>query len=120
MRAAPATGLVALVSRRHGDPETERCLAHFPVTERRTASSAAKFGLLASGEADLYIRCGPTMEWDTAAGDHILTCAGGVVVGPDRQPLAYGRAERGFLNGAFAALGDPGLAVRLALPSGEV
>lgn len=119
VRPAPATGLVALGSRRHGDPETERCLACFPVAECRTASSAAKFGLLASGEADIYIRCGPTMEWDTAAGDHILTRAGGAVVGPDRLPLRYGQAGRGFRNGPFAAMGDSALAARLELPAGS-
>jgi fructose-1,6-bisphosphatase/inositol monophosphatase family enzyme len=42
-----------------------------------------KFCLIAAGEADLYVRCVPTMEWDTAAGDHVLTMAGGRVVGPD-------------------------------------
>jgi 3'(2'), 5'-bisphosphate nucleotidase len=114
-RAAPASGLVALVSRRHGDPETEACLAGLPVGERRTASSAYKFCLVASGEADLYVRCGATMEWDTAAGDHIVRAAGGVVIGPT-GPLTYGHGERGFLNGPFAAFGDPALAARITLP----
>jgi 3'(2'), 5'-bisphosphate nucleotidase len=114
-RAAPASGLVALVSRRHGDPETEACLAGLPVGERRTASSAYKFCLVASGEADLYVRCGATMEWDTAAGDHIVRAAGGVVIGPS-GPLTYGHGERGFLNGPFAAFGDPVVAARVTLP----
>jgi 3'(2'), 5'-bisphosphate nucleotidase len=116
VRTAPAGGLVALVSRRHGDEATEACLAALHVGERRTASSAYKFGLIASGEADLYVRCGPTMEWDTAAGDHIVTTAGGAVVGPDGRPLVYGRGDRGFLNGAFAAIGDRSAASRLILP----
>jgi 3'(2'), 5'-bisphosphate nucleotidase len=116
VRASPPGGLVALVSRRHGDDATEACLAALPVGERRTASSAYKFGLIASGEADVYVRCGPTMEWDTAAGDHIVTMAGGIVAGSDRRPLAYGRNDRGFLNGPFAALGDPAIAARLDLP----
>jgi 3'(2'), 5'-bisphosphate nucleotidase len=107
---------VALVSRRHGDDATEACLAALDVGERRAASSAYKFGLIASGEADLYVRCGPTMEWDTAAGDHVVTTAGGAVVGPDGRPLSYGRSDRGFLNGAFAAIGDGSVATGLALP----
>lgn len=115
-RPAPAEGLVALASRQHGDPETERSLAAYTLAKREPSSSAVKFGLLASGEADLYIRCGPTMEWDTAAGDHILVRAGGLVVGPDGGPLRYGRAGEGFLNGPFAAMGDPRLRDRLALP----
>jgi len=41
--------------------------------------SALKFMLLAEGKADLYPRFAPTMEWDTAAGDAILTAAGGKI-----------------------------------------
>ena len=115
-RPVPVSGPIALVSRRHGDEATETCLAALSIGGRTTASSAAKFGLIASGEADVYVRCGPTMEWDTAAGDHIVTVAGGRVVGPDGGPLTYGHAERGFLNGAFVAMGDPTLAGRCALP----
>ena len=56
------------------------------------------------------------MEWDTAAGDHILYRAGGCVIGPNGAPLTYGHDERGYRNGPFAALGDAALAPRLALP----
>jgi 3'(2'), 5'-bisphosphate nucleotidase len=116
-RPAPATRAVALVSRRHGDPTTEACLASLSIGTRRTASSALKFCLIASGEADVYVRCGPTMEWDTAAGDHILARAGGRVIGSGGEPLTYGHLDRGYLNGPFAALGDASLAPRLNLPS---
>jgi 3'(2'), 5'-bisphosphate nucleotidase len=116
VRPAPTTGLVALVSRRHGDLATEACLSTLSIGTRRTASSAMKFCLIASGEADVYVRCGPTMEWDTAAGDHILTRAGGAVIGAGGAPLFYGREQDGYKNGPFAALGDPALAPRLSLP----
>ncbi|HEY8380905.1 MAG TPA: 3'(2'),5'-bisphosphate nucleotidase CysQ [Microvirga sp.] len=115
-RAAPEEDLVALVSRRHGDAATEACLSALSIGTRRTASSALKFCLIASGEADVYVRCGPTMEWDTAAGDHILCQAGGCVIGPGGASLTYGHEERGYRNGPFAALGDAALAPRLALP----
>ncbi|MCB5173933.1 3'(2'),5'-bisphosphate nucleotidase CysQ [Microvirga sp. SM9] len=115
-RPAPAQDLVALVSRRHGDDATEACLSTLSIGTRRMASSALKFCLIASGEADVYVRCGPTMEWDTAAGDHILSRAGGCVVGPGGIPLTYGHEDRGYRNGPFAALGDVALAPRLALP----
>ncbi len=123
VRQAPPNGLVALVSRRHGDDATEACLATLSIGTRRTASSALKFCLIASGEADVYVRCGPTMEWDTAAGDHILSRAGGAVigaggsvVGPGGAPLTYGHEDRGYRNGPFAAIGDTSLAPRLDLP----
>jgi 3'(2'), 5'-bisphosphate nucleotidase len=116
VRKAPSAGLVALVSRRHGDGATEACLAALSIGTRRTASSALKFCLIAAGEADVYVRCGPTMEWDTAAGDHVLCCAGGRVIGPGGEPLTYGHERRGYRNGPFAALGDMALASRLSLP----
>ncbi len=116
VRPAPEKDLVALVSRRHGDIATEACLSVLSIGTRRMTSSALKFCLIASGEADVYVRCGPTMEWDTAAGDHILCCAGGSVVGPGGAPLTYGHEDRGYLNGPFAAIGDAALAPRLDLP----
>lgn len=116
VRPAPERDLVALVSRRHGDIATEACLSVLSIGTRRMTSSALKFCLIASGEADVYVRCGPTMEWDTAAGDHILTRAGGSVVGPGGAPLTYGHEERGYRNGPFAAIGDAALAPRLDLP----
>lgn len=116
VRRVPESGPVALVSRRHGDEATETVLAGLGIGARLTASSAAKFALIASGEADIYVRCGPTMEWDTAAGDHIVTMAGGLVLGAGRRPLTYGHAERGFLNAAFAAFGDRNLAGICDLP----
>jgi 3'(2'), 5'-bisphosphate nucleotidase len=117
-RGAPEAGLLALGSRRHGDADTLACLATLPVLEIRTAGSALKFGLIASGEADIYVRCGPTMEWDTAAGDAIVTAAGGCVVVPGGGPIRYGRDAQGYRNGPFAALADPSLAAGLVLSAG--
>lgn len=118
-RAAPPGGLVALVSRRHVDPATEACLATLSIGTRLTASSALKFCLIAGGEADIYVRCGPTMEWDTAAGDHILTRAGGCVIRSGGGFLTYGERGQDYRNGPFAALGDPSLAARMSLPVPE-
>ena len=62
---------------------------------------ALKFCLVASGEADLYPRLGPTMEWDTAAGQAVLSAAGGTVVNLDGSPFRYGK--RDFRNPSFIA-----------------
>ncbi len=116
VRAAPASGLVALVSRLHGDSATDACLERLPIGERRIASSALKFCLIAAGEADIYVRCVPTMEWDTAAGDHVLTMAGGRVVVPGGETITYGHHARFYRNGPFAALGSAAYREALALP----
>ncbi|MFC6390069.1 3'(2'),5'-bisphosphate nucleotidase CysQ [Methylorubrum zatmanii] len=116
VRKPPAAGLVALVSRRHGDSDTDACLERLAIGERRVASSALKFCLIAAGEADIYVRCAPTMEWDTAAGDHVLTMAGGRVVGPGGSTITYGHHARFYRNGPFAALGSAAYRDELALP----
>ncbi|HET6377193.1 MAG TPA: 3'(2'),5'-bisphosphate nucleotidase CysQ [Methylocella sp.] len=114
-RRAPKEGLTALVSRSHADPETEAFLAKLSIKDRRQAGSSLKFCAVAEGEADVYPRFGPTMEWDTAAGDAILRAAGGIVVGSDGRPLRYGKASSGYRNGPFIGWGDPE-AARAALP----
>jgi 3'(2'), 5'-bisphosphate nucleotidase len=63
--------------------------------------SSLKFCIVAEGQADIYPRASPTSEWDTAAGHAVLLAAGGLVDGPDGQPLRYGK--RAFLNRAFVA-----------------
>lgn len=101
---------LALVSRRHGDARSEVALKLCGATETRLASSAIKFGLLAEGIADLHVRHGRTMAWDIAAGDAILSAAGGRVAGLDGQPLRYdGGADGAFDNPAFAAVSDAAL-----------
>lgn len=105
-RRRPPGGLTALVSRSHLTGENA-VLAELPIKETCTAASSIKFCRLAEGEADVYPRFGPTMEWDTAAGDAILRAAGGVVVDPSNEPLVYGKADAGYRNGPFIAWGDP-------------
>lgn len=113
-RAAPEAGLVVMASRSHADSETEAFLARLPVAERRSAGSSLKFCALAEGSADLYPRFGPTMEWDTAAGDAVLRAAGGLMLTSDGAPFRYGKAEAGFRNGSFVAWGTVALAHRWA------
>ena len=79
VRLAP-DALTALASRSHGDAETEAFLEPLPIAERRSRGSSLKFCMIAEGLADVYPRFGPTMEWDTAAGDAVLRAAGGVVL----------------------------------------
>ena len=77
---------------------------------RSPRGSSLKFCLIAAGEADVYPRIGPTMEWDTAAGQAILEAAGGRVERlADGAPLTYGAGPapgvRPFQNPDFVAFG---------------
>lgn len=117
VRAVPAGGPVTLVSRFHGDSHSEAIIAALGASARIPASSAVKFGLIASGEADLHVRGGQTMEWDTAAGDAILTAAGGVVLTLDGALPRYGCVDRQFRNAPFVAASSEALA-RQAIAAG--
>lgn len=107
-RARPVAGLVAIASRSHRDPATDDLLDRLGVTERISAGSSLKFCLVAEGRADVYPRTGPTMEWDTAAGDAVLRAAGGHLAAlGDRlrqSPFRYRKPD--FRNGPFVAWGD--------------
>jgi 3'(2'), 5'-bisphosphate nucleotidase len=101
----PASGLRAIASRSHMNPPTEEWLRQRPVAELQRAGSSLKFCLIARGDADVYPRIAPTMEWDTAAGHAIVNAAGGCVLGPDGSPLRYGKRDAGFKNAGFIAWG---------------
>jgi 3'(2'), 5'-bisphosphate nucleotidase len=120
VRIPPEEGLTVVASRRHGSlEEREHFLEGRKVANRISCGSSLKFCVVASGEADIYPRFGPTMEWDTAAGDAVLRAAGGAVVTLDGGPLLYGKASaprmRPFENPHFLASGDPELLRRLDL-----
>ncbi|MDB5406580.1 MAG: 3(2),5-bisphosphate nucleotidase CysQ [Rhodospirillales bacterium] len=103
-RVPPPDGLIVVHSRSHeSNDEFNAYIAGLKVAGLKVAGSALKFGLLASGEADLYPRFGPTMEWDTAAGHAVLNAAGGRMTLHDGTPFRYGK--KGFLNPGFIARG---------------
>ena len=104
-RAYPAAGLTALCSRSHPDPTSDAFLAGIAIADRREAGSSLKFCRVAEGEADVYPRFGPTMEWDVAAGHAVLAAAGGKVLMPDGSPFLYGKRATGLKNEAFVAWG---------------
>jgi 3'(2'), 5'-bisphosphate nucleotidase len=118
VRPLPSDGPVTLVSRFHGDALSDRVAAAMASRTTMPVSSAVKFGLIASGEADLHIRAGQTMEWDIAAGDAILAAAGGVVLTLDGSEPVYGRSERGFRNPPFLAASSEALARRALAAAG--
>jgi len=100
----PQSGkLVIMGSRSHGGAELEKF-----VEEKRkkydvefiSAGSALKICLVAEGLADMYPRTGPTMEWDTAAGQIIAEESGKkVLVFNSENPLLYNKEN--LLNPMF-------------------
>ena len=103
-RRVPKRGAVVVHSRSHENNERLAAyLATLDAPSTRVSGSAIKFGLIAAGEADLYPRFGPTMEWDTAAGQAVLEAAGGSVETPEGAPFRYGKP--GFRNTGFLARG---------------
>jgi 3'(2'), 5'-bisphosphate nucleotidase len=104
-RPYPSSGLVAVASRSHLDERTRGFLERLRPATTCSAGSSLKFCLVAAGEADVYPRFGPTMEWDTAAGDAVLRAAGGTVVDEHGTVLRYGKTDSGLRNGPFVAWG---------------
>lgn len=68
-------------------------------------SCALKSCLVAEGKADIYIRVGPTGEWDTAAPQVIVQEAGGCIIDSEFGPLSYNQRES-FLNPDFMVTSD--------------
>jgi len=102
---APRNESIRVVkSRSHPSPQLEEVLQLLPKHEVITRGSALKFCAVAAGEADFYPRFGPTWEWDTAAGQAIVTAAGGVVVDFDGLPLTYNKSS--LINGPFLVSSD--------------
>jgi 3'(2'), 5'-bisphosphate nucleotidase len=103
VRRPDASGLTVVASKSHRNPELEDYIATLTVKESVSRGSALKFCLVARGEADIYPRTGPTMEWDTAAGHAVLLAAGGSLTTFDGQPFLYSKPD--FRNGHFIARG---------------
>ncbi|MEM8798454.1 MAG: 3'(2'),5'-bisphosphate nucleotidase CysQ [Pseudomonadota bacterium] len=109
VRTADLASLTVVASKSHRDDATNKYLERRGIRDIRSAGSSLKFCLLARGEADLYPRFGPTMEWDTAAGHAVLAAAGGAVFTPEGEPFIYGKPD--FRNGGFIAVADPAVGV---------
>lgn len=98
--------LTVLASRSHLNEKTAQFIEKLSVGDTLQISSSLKFVIVAEGTADVYPRLAPTCEWDTAAGQAILSAAGGAVVTEHGQTLTYGHADRNFLNPGFIAWGE--------------
>ncbi|CAA9298372.1 MAG: 3'(2'),5'-bisphosphate nucleotidase [uncultured Cytophagales bacterium] len=94
---------IAVGSRSHASPEEAAILREYRVTDHIAIGSSLKFCLIAEGKANFYYRSGPTMEWDTAAGQAIVEAAGGCVTGSNGDYLTYNKPSP--LNSSFICTG---------------
>lgn len=105
-----AEPLIVLASSRHSAARVGAVIDGLaPIAmavERHNAGSAIKFCTLVEGLADVYPRTSPCFEWDVAAGDALVTAAGGSVTGTDGQPLRYNAGDS-LLAPRFIAAADP-------------
>lgn len=77
-----------------------------PIAIMHAGSCALKSALVAEGKADVFMRIGPTGEWDTGAAEILVQEAGGQLLDLHFQPLTYNQtADTGNPN--FLVLGDP-------------
>ncbi|MGB3587137.1 MAG: 3'(2'),5'-bisphosphate nucleotidase CysQ [Tunicatimonas sp.] len=96
---------VAVRSSSHASEEEEVVLSQHGVTESIARGSSLKFCMVAEGKADIYYRHGPTMEWDTAAGQAVVEGAGGKVLqGTGPELFTYNKEI--LRNSSFLVLTD--------------
>ncbi|MEM7035836.1 MAG: 3'(2'),5'-bisphosphate nucleotidase CysQ [Bacteroidota bacterium] len=96
--------ITIVASRSHPSPDVQAFMDRFPKRHVQPAGSSLKFILLAMGEAHVYPRLAPTMEWDTSAGQLILEEAGGEFIDEATgKPMLYNREN--LTNGNFMAYG---------------
>jgi 3'(2'), 5'-bisphosphate nucleotidase len=110
LRVAPITDLTKMtiaLSRSHHSPTVDRVCELLDVRAKiRSGSVGLKFGLIADGQAHLYIQPGSrTNQWDTCGPEAVLRAAGGVITDTIGEPLRYNAPEIRNLRGIVASNG---------------
>ncbi|UXI01039.1 3'(2'),5'-bisphosphate nucleotidase CysQ [Photobacterium sp. TY1-4] len=91
IKVRPATVPTVVGSRSHPSPDMAAFLEQLGEHKMTEVGSSLKFCLVAEGRAQYYPRLGPTMMWDTAAGQCVAESAGATVQQLDGEPLNYHR-----------------------------
>jgi len=90
----PDKKLTVVASKSHLSSETQEFIDNLDTQEIEQVSkgSSLKLCMVATGEADIYPRLAPTMEWDTAAADAIVREAGKMTYNQEsNQPMIYNK-----------------------------
>ena len=94
----------------------ENLKAHSIESEILNSSSSIKFCRVAEGVADLYPNFGTTSEWDTAAAQCVVECAGGSVKDLHGNRVKYNKPDRKLHNPQFLVAGPDDIDWRRFLP----
>ena len=97
--------LRVVMSNSHGCKEMEELLDKHQLKNFVKVGSSLKGCMIARGEADVYYRHNPTMEWDTAAMQCIVEEAGGIFRQMDDTEMFYNR-ENSLNDKGFYILND--------------
>lgn len=85
--------LRVVMSSSHGCKEMEDLIEKYQLKNLVKIGSSLKGCLVARGDAEVYYRHNPTMEWDTAAMQCIVEEAGGIFRQMDHTPMHYNRED---------------------------
>ncbi len=94
--------LRAVVSISHPCSEMEEMIEKHQIQHLVRMGSSLKGCLVAKGDADIYFRHNPTMEWDTAAMQCIVEEAGGIFRQMDDSQMTYNRDDSLNAKGFYA------------------
>lgn len=87
------SSLRVVMSNSHGCAEMDALIEKYHLSNFVKVGSSLKGCMVASGEADVYYRFNPTMEWDTAAMQCIVEQAGAVFRQMDGSIMTYNRED---------------------------
>ena len=85
--------LRVVMSSSHGCAQMERLLEKYHLTNLLRVGCSIKGCMIARGDAEVYYRHNPTMEWDTAAMQCIVEEAGGIFRQLDDSEMTYNRQD---------------------------
>lgn len=90
-----------VMSSSHGCEQMDMLIEKYQLKNYVKMGSSLKGCVIAKGEAEVYYRFNPTMEWDTAAMQCIVEEAGGIFMQMDDTPMRYNREDNRNSKGFY-------------------
>lgn len=93
--------LRCVASSSHGCAKMDELIERHAIRHIIKMGSSLKGCLIAKGDAEIYYRFNPTMEWDTAAMQCIVEEAGGIFRQMDDTEMLYNRKDTRNIKGFY-------------------